>query len=268
MTGRVCQSMVKCDWGPKLLVMDSSGSDKEVVKFGNIFDRQAKLCADTCKITDHFTSVSVTTWTHLANEMIDETKITIMAVKFAAWLKRPLPMLSNIHDFQNLIHSLRVSWFNFGTLNFLATNFLSTYPDVMTSWSDYRTHFKEYCSRRNMKGFVNVFFQIEGQNVFLVEVDECYYNFTLADIKGLRKSLSIALGVPAVSLHLVTVRGGSVIIYFYYCYSDYLTRFKSLSSQQLNMIAVIKPHKILSLTDLYNQFKYDNIQSYYYYKVS
>ncbi len=271
MTGRQCQKMNKCDWGPKLLVVDSSDintSDKEVVKFGNIFDRQSKLCVDTGKITDHFTSVSVTTWKHLAEEMIEERKVSNISVDFAAWLRHPLPMLSNIHDLQNLLHSLRVSWFNFGALHYLATQFLSTYSDVMAIWSDYCINFKDYCCKRNLKSFVNVFFQIEEQNVFFVEVDECYYKFTLADIKSLRKSLSIALDVPAVSLHLVTVRGGSVIIYFYYCYSDYLIRFMSLSSLLLKMIAKIKPHRVLSLTDLYNRFQYDNIQSYYNYEVS
>ena len=270
MTGKVCQN-VEYDWQPKVLVVDSSetnSSVKEVVDFGKSYHRQAKLCADTCKIIKHFTTMSITTWSRLA-DVVCKTSITDIAIALGAWLKRPLPMLSNILELQNLIHSLRVSWFSFGALYFLAEYFLfSLYPEVMTSWDNYRAVFKQYCSNRHLKDFTNIFFQIEDENIFLVEVDEHYSDFTLADVKNFRESLSIALDVPAVSLHLVTVRQHCLIIYFYYCYSDYLTRFKSLSSQQLNMIAVIKPHKILSLTDLYNQFKHDNIQSYYYYEVS
>ena len=265
MTGKACQNL-EYDWRPKLLVVDSSSfnpSVKGIVEFGNNYHRQAKLCTDSYRIVKHFATVSITTWLHLT-KVVRQTDISDIVVVLGAWLQRPLPMVSNIHELQNLLHSLRVLWFSFGALHFLAEQFLfPLYPEVMTKWNNYCTDFKEYCSNRNLKDYTNVFFQVEDQNIFLIEVDECHYSFTLTDVENFRESLSIALGVPAVSLHLVTVRQKCLIIYLYYCFSDYLTRFKSLSSQQLNMIAVIKPHKILSLTDLYNRFKYDNIQSYY-----
>ena len=98
--------------------------------------------------------------------------------------------------------------------------------------------------------------------MFLLEVDKCLNSFTLSDIRALQNSLSIALGCPSVCLHLVTVRGGSLIIYLYYSYSDYLTVFQSLTKEQLKMISQIKAYRVLSLTDLHDQFRYDNIQSY------
>ena len=150
-----------------------------------------------------------------------------------------------------------------GLCFFIVEQFLSTsYPDLLANWNNYIAIFREYCSARNLKGYTSVFFQVEDENVFLLEVDERYYNFTLSDIEGLCNSLSIALGCPFVCLHLVTVRGGSLIIYLYYSYSDYLTVFQSLTTEQLKMISQIKSYRILSLTDLHYQFRYGNIQSY------
>ena len=196
------------------------------------------LCSETCKVSD-------------------------IAFYLSAWLKNQLPMISHLHELQSHLHSLRVSWFNFSALFFIVKQFLSTsYPDLLANWNNYLAIFREYCSARNLKGYTSVFFQVEDENVFLLEVDERYYNFTLSDIEGLCTSLSIALNCPFVSLHLVTVRGSSLIIYLYYSYSDYLTVFQSLTTEQLKMISQIKAYRILSLTDLRNQFRYDNIQSY------
>ena len=133
---------------------------------------------------------------------------------------------------------------------------------MLADWNNYLTSFKDYLSARNLKDYSNIFFRVEERNIFLLEIDECYYNFTLSDIEALCNSLSIALGCPSVHLHLVTVRGGSLIIYLYYSYSDYLTVFQSLTTEQLKMISQIKAYRILSLTDLHDQFRYDNIQSY------
>ena len=229
-------------------------------------DKQIRLCAETRRIAHSFQILSFDTWKHLYGANISIPKI---AFDLGVWLNKPLLMATDIQALRSQFHDLRVSWFNFQALYFLAEQFLfPLYPNVLSHWINYCVVFKEYCSNRCLRDFTNIFFEVEDENIFLVEVDECHYDFTLADVENFRKSLSIALDVPEVSLHLVTVRQKCLIIYFYYCYSDYLTRFKSLSSQQLNMIALIKPHKILSLTDLYNQFKHDNIQSYYFYEVS
>ena len=248
------------------MVLLANPKHSSVVLLETSYDRQIRLCAETRKIAHSFQILSFDTWMHLYEANISIPKI---AFDLGVWLNKPLLMATDIQGLRSQFHDLHVSWFNFRSIHFLAKQFLfKLYPEIETGWNNYCVVFKEYCSNRHLKDFTNIFFQVEDENIFLLEVDERYSDFTLADVENFRESLSIALGVPEVSLHLVTIGKGSVIIYFYYCYSDYLTRFKSLSSQQLNMIAVIKPHKILSLTDLYNQFKYDNIQSYYYYKVS
>ena len=228
------------------------------VRFEESYDRKAKLCAETSKITDLFASVCLKTWMCLRN--IDNHKVAKLGFKLSAWLGRSFPMISNIFKLQAFMHSLGISWFNYEPLHFLAKETLDS--GLISSWDNYIDCFTYYCSERNLKEYANVFFQTEQQHVFLLEVDECYSQFTLSDIKDLRKSLSTALKIPFVSLHLVTVRTGSLFIYFHYGYTDYLMMFQSLSSQQLREIASIKGYRILSLVDFYDQFKYKNIQKY------
>ncbi len=239
----------------------------ELILFDKSYDRQIRLCTETDRIAKSFKIVSSDTWNHL--NLFDEAKISKITFNFGIWLRNSPLLDSGMRGLSSVCHDLRVSWFNFSPLHYLAEQYLfPLYPNVEYNWSNYCAVFKEYCSNRHLADYTDLFFKVENRNIFLLEIDERYDNFTLADVQSLRESLSIALDIPAVSLHLVTVKTGSVIIYFYYCYSDYLTRFMSLSSQQLKMIAMIKPHKILSLTDLYKQFEYDKIQSYYNYEVS
>ena len=264
MSGRECQNLMT-DNRPKLLIVNPDhpvASDFD--KFEKNYARQKRLCSETSYLMSLFTELSLMTWTRLEIAVNTEpSSISKMAFKLGVWLNKPLPMISHLHDLQSHLHSLCVSWFNFSALFFLVEQFLSTsYPDLVMKWNNYLAIFREYCSVRNLKGYTSVFFQVEDENVFLLEVDERYYNFTLSDIEGLCNSLSIALDCPSVCLHLVTVRGGSLIIYLYYSYSDYLTVFQSLTTEQLKMISQIKAYRILSLTDLHNQFRYDNIQSY------
>ena len=254
---------------PKLWIVEPA-QFMQFVQFENHHTRQLRLCCETKYLIYLFNLLSSNTWNRF-NHLLGSGVIQAsnVARELGSKLRVNLPDLSDFEKIQNFTHLHNVNWFSFDLLYFMHNTFLREHcPEVTAEWDTYLALFREYCSARSLKDFVGVFFQVEDQNIFLVEIDEWYYNFTLADVDSFRESLSIALDVPAVSLHLVTVRQKCLIIYFYYCYSDYLTRFKSLSSQQLNMIAVIKPHKILSLTDLYNQFKHDNIQSYYYYEVS
>ena len=264
MSGRECQNLEHAN-RPKLLIVNPENPVySDFAKYEKDYARQKRLCTETSYLVGLFTKLSLETWTHL-DLIINSQPSTIstMAFKLGVWLNKPLPMMSHLHELQVHLHSLRVSWFNFGALFFLVEQFLTTsYPDLLSKWKNYLASFKKYCSTRNLKSYTSVFFQVEEQNVFLLEVDECLYNLTLSDIKALSKSLSIALNCPFVCLHLVTVRGGSLIIYLYYSYSDYLTVFQSLTTEQLKMISQIKAYRILSLTDLHNQFRYDNIQSY------
>ena len=263
-TEQVCQN-VYMETRPDLLIVNPDHPiASEFIKFERDYDRQARLCSETSKVVNLFALLSLKTWKYL-KLVVDEKKYKVSDISFelSAWLNHPLPVMSNLHELQAQLHLLRVSWFNFGILFFLVEQFLTTsYPDLHSDWKNYFDVFGEYCSGRNLRDYVNVFFQVEEQNVFLLEVDKCLNSFTLSDIRALQNSLSIALDCPSVCLHLVTVRGGSVIIYLYYSYSDYLTVFQSVSTEQLKMISQIKAYRILSLTDLHNQFRYDNIQSY------
>ena len=235
----------------------------DLIFFDESYDRQIRLCVETDRIARSFQILSLDTWRHL--KLLDEAMISEMVFDFSIWLRNSPLMDSGMRGLSSLCHDLRVSWFNFNPLHFLAKQYLfPLYPNVESNWSNYCAVFKEYCSNRHLADYIDVFFKVENRNIFLLEIDERYDKFTLADVENFRKSLSTAIGIPAVSLHLVTVKKKCLLIYFYYCYSDYLTRFKSLSSQQLKMIAHITPHKILSIRDLYKQFKYDDIQKYYY----
>lgn len=227
---------------------------------------RATLANETRYLTDCFRDIRIETWRGL-EQLVEEGKYSVadFVFKLNAWLDgKPFPMATNLIELQHHLHSICVTWFNYGPLEYLAKTFLSKNPTLMTNWNEYYRTLQDYCSIRDLRSrFVSVFFNlpVEGQNVFSLEVDEFLYDFTLADVKYLSNSLSRALGIPSVCLHLVTIGTGSLLIYFYYCYSDYLVMFKALTTQQLQIISQIKTYRILSLTDLHNRFTYDNIQN-------
>ena len=246
------------------MVDPSNPQVTDLVRFEDSYDRQAKLCVETNEIVRLFVSVSHITWKKLAS--LNYESVVEMALSLSNEFGISFPIISDINGLHYLVHSLKVSWFNFEPLRFLAFRFLLSYSIVLDNWENYTDRFIYYCQGRNLKRYTNIFFQMEQCNVFLLEVDECYNDFTLSDIKDLRKSLSTALDIHFVSLHLVTVRTGSLFIYFHYGYSDYLMMFQSLSAQKLREIASIKCYRILTLVDFYGQFKYENIQEYYHLK--
>ena len=260
-TGNACRNFLVSDF-PKLLVIDPKNSSASLFK--QSYDQHATLCQATSGIIEQFEVVVGDIWGQLfesvENHKVDIAKITRL---LCIWLGIKLPMLLDLDSLQNLFHSLRVSWYNIRPLHLLVTRVLaSKSPILLADWNSYLTRFKEYCSARNLKDYSDIFFRVEDHNIFLLEVDEHYHKFTLSDIEALCNSLSIALSCSSVCLHLVTVRRGSLIIYLYYSYSDYLSVFQSLTTEQLKLISQIKAYRILSLTDLHNQFRYDNIQSY------
>ena len=260
-SGDACQ-LVRYSKYPKLLVIDCKNSSASLFK--QSYDKHATLFHETSRIIELFRIVNNQIWGNLfesvENQRIDLAKI-IRTLRIG--LEVQLPMFPDLDSLQNHCHSLRISWYNFKPLHLLVTQVLAKLsPTLLADWNNYLTIFKEYCSARNLRDYSNVFFRVEEHNIFLLEIDEHYYNFTLSNIEDLCNSLSIALGCPSVCLHLVTVRGGSLIIYLYYSYSDYLIVFQSLTTEQLKMISQIKTYRILSLTDLHNQFRYDNIRSY------
>ena len=233
----------------------------DLVRFQSSYDRQMALCTETNQIIALYQIVYSITWEYFEN--FDGKKVEKIASKLSKWLTRPFSMESNTpQELQKFMHSLNLSWFNFESLEFLARKFLCSHSAVMDSWDMYIKRFSKYCEQRSLKEYKNVFFKTKDQRVFLLEVDDCYSKFTLSDIRDLRKTLSTVLKIPSVGLHLVTVKTGSLFIYFHYSYSDYLMVFKSLSDQQLREIASIKCYRILSLVDFYDQFKHKNIQEY------
>ena len=233
----------------------------DLVRFQSSYDRQTALCTETNQIISLFQIVYSITWEYFEN--FNGKQVETIARKLSKWLTRPFSMESNTpQELQKFMHSLNLSWFNFESLEFLARKSLCSHSVIMDSWDMYIKRFSMYCEQRSLKEYKNVFFQTKQERVFLLEVDDCYSKFTLSDIKDLRKTLSTVLKFPLVSLHLVTVKTGSLFIYFHYGYTDYLMVFQSLSAQQLGEIASIKCYKILSLVDFYDQFKYENIQEY------
>ena len=260
-TGNVCQNTCSSKF-PKLLVVDPRHSLASCCEKN--FQKHVTLCKATRSIIGQFQLVVSSIWEQLY-DCVDAHELNISKITrtLRSGLGIQLPMFPDLDSLQNHLHSLRVSWYNFCPLHLLVTQVLAKLsPTLLADWNSYLTMFKEYCSARNLKEFKNVFFRVEEENIFLLEVDDYFDEFTLSDIEALCNSLSIALNTFSVHLHLVTVRGGSLIIYLYYSYSDYLSVFQSLTTEQLKMISQIKAYRILSLTDLHNQFKYDNIQSY------
>ena len=260
-TGDSCEKL-RFSKFPKLLVLNPKSSLASYCE--QDFSRHAILCKATRGIIDHFQLLVNDIWEQLYDFM-DTKKINISKITHVlrTGLNIQLPMFQDLDSLQNHCHSLRVSWYNFRPLHLLVKQVLAKLsPTLLADWNSYLARFKEYCSARNLKDFKDVLFRVEEENIFLLEIDDHFNEFTLSDIEALCNSLSIALGCPFVCLHLVTVRGGSLIIYLYYSYSDYLTVFQSLTTEQLKMISQIKAYRILSLTDLHNQFRYDNIQSY------
>lgn len=226
---------------------------------------EASHCFDIQKIVENFHIVAMETWTYL-EELMDCGNFLFSDIvsELQSLLNHPLPLLTSVHELQSHFHAIHVSWFNYQPLQFLCQKFLSpSNPDLAYCWSNYCRIINEYCSSRSLKQFVDFFFKIEEENMLIIEIDDRSYDFTLADVDDLTNSLSNILNIPPRSLHLVTVRGGFLNIYFYYCFSDYLTIFKLLKSKELKKLANINDgYKILSFNDLHNHFQYNNIQKY------
>ena len=247
---------------PKLLVVDPKYSLG--LSFKQDFGRHAGLCKATSGLIDQFNLIVSEIWDQLYDSF-ETTQVSLSKIirTLRSGLEVQLPMFPDLDSLQNHCHSLRISWYNFKPLHLLVTRVLANLSStLLADWNSYLARFREYCSARNLKDLKDVYFRVEEENIFLLEVDDFYDEFTLSDIDKLRTSLGIALSCPSVYLNLVTVGKGSLIIYLYYSYSDYLTVFQSLTTEQLKMISQIKAYRILSLTDLHNQFRYDNIQSY------
>ena len=175
----------------------------------------------------------------------------------------PVPQdIVGVDDLNHYLKSIRVSWFNFKPIALISKVFLNPfYPEVHKKWIEYYHHFHEYCYQRNLRECAGILFNNENDNIFILQIDETYYNMMLSDISGLRDSLCYVLGCNELSVHLLGISPGSLLLVFCYCADDYHSRFQQLTREQLTCLADLKICKVLSLRDIENHFVYSNIQN-------
>ena len=206
-TGQSCENPCFSKF-PNLLLLNPRSSLASYCE--QDFARHAILCKATRGIICHFQLLVNGIWEQLYH-CIDARKTSISKITrvLRTGLSIQLPMFQDLDSLQNHCHSLRVAWYNFRPLHLLVMEILAKLsPTLLADWNIYITMFKEYCSARNLKDFKDVLFRVEEDNIFLLEIDDHFNEFTLLDIEAFCDSLSIALGCPSVHLHLVTVRGG------------------------------------------------------------
>ena len=169
----------------------------------------------------------------------------------------PVPQeITDVDDLNHYFKSISVSWFNFQPIALISKVFLNPfYPELQKKWIEYFHLFHEYCYQRNLKECVGILFNTENDNIFILRVDETYYNMKLSDISSLRDSLCNVLGCSKWSIPLLAVVPGSLLLVFCYCFDDYLSRFE-LTREQLACLADLKMFKVLSLRDIENRFVY------------
>ena len=207
-TGRICQSVCFSEF-PKLLVVDPKYSLG--LSFKRDFARHASLCKATSGLIGQFNLIVSEIWDQLYDSIeTHQVSLSKIICTLRSGLGVQLPMFSDLDSLQNHCHSLRISWYNFKPLHLLVTRVLANlYPTLLADWNSYLAEFRKYCSARNLKDLKDVYFRVEEENIFLLEVDDFYDEFTLSDIDQLCTSLGIALSCPSVYLNLVTVGKGS-----------------------------------------------------------
>ena len=174
----------------------------------------------------------------------------------------PVPQdITGVDDLNHYFKSICVSWFNFKPIAVISKVFLNClYPDLVKKWIEYVYLFHNYCNRHHLKEFPGILFNVESDNIFLMEVDETnYFNMKLSNISSLHDFLCNVLECNKLSVPLLAALPGSLLLVFCYCAEDYLNRFE-LTREQLNCLADLKICKVLSLRDIENRFVYSNIQ--------
>ena len=267
--GRRCETPIVVKY-PKLVLLKPN--QKIAERFNHTLDKEIELYARTTEIDEKFRECFYLTCSCLKCEVEGNGQkeqrgpkqdISDIVMKLCSFFSVPLPVhVTTIQELIDLFMSkLRVSWFNFEPVRFIATQQLGDlYPEVIQEWEDYDQDFKKYCSERNLGDYARILFNEENGNIFIIEIDEEYYEMKLSDISLLRKSLSRVLGCKTISVHLITVEKCCLLLSFCYCCDDYLNKF-NLTPRQLKSLAEIKLCKITSLKDKNNLFVYNNIQS-------
>ena len=240
--------------------------------FRRPLSKQNELYAMTKDIDDKFRACSVLTWCSLKCEVEGKCQqdrrgqqqdVSDIAMELCTYFQLPIPVhVTTMQELNSLFHRICVSWFHFQPIHYIATHRLGKlYPEVVEMWEDYIQCFKKYCSERNLREYSSILFNEENENIFILEIDERYYEMKLSDISRLRESLICVLGCGAISVHLVAVGTGSLLLSFCYCFDDYINKF-NLTPRQLKSLAEVKVCRITSLRDKHNQFVYNDVQSY------
>ena len=255
---------------PKFVLLNPNQSI--AARFDHTLSEENELYAMTTDIDERFRKCSVKTWSSLRCEVEGygarkrrgpKQDISDIVMELRIYFQLPMPInVTSIEELNDLFSKIRVSWFNFKPIHYIATSRLGDlYPEVIQMWEEYVQHFKKYCSERNLKEYSGILFNEESDNVFILEIGECYYKMKLSDIPLLRDSIICVIGCRAISVHLVAVGTGSLLLAFCYCCDDYINKF-NLTPKQLKSLAEVKVCRITSIRDKHNQFVYNDIQSY------
>ena len=231
--------------------------------FKDEYDRHTSICIATSGLINQFQLVVGDIWNHLGTS-VQENSLVIFSIANALSneFEIQLPIFPDLDSIQNYFHLLRVSWYNFRFLHLLVSQVMpKSNQNLLADWKSYLAGFEQYCSIHTLHDFSSVFFRVEEQNIFILEVDVFTSKYKLPDIYRIFNSLSKVLGFSSVYLNLLAVRAEMLLAYIHYCYSDYLTVFKSITPEQLRKISQIKDYRILSIADLHCRFRYENIQN-------
>ena len=160
---------------PKFVLLNPN--HKIASQFRHTLSEQNELYVKTKDIEEKFRASSCKTWCSLKFEVEGRGQrkrrgpkqyISDIAMELCTYFQLPMALhVTNIQELNDLFSKIRVSWFNFEPIHFIATRRLGDlYPDVIRMWDDYVQHFNKYCSERNLKEYSSILFNEENDNIF------------------------------------------------------------------------------------------------------
>ena len=180
---------------PKFMLLNPNQSI--AARFHHTLSEENELYAMTADIDEKFRVCSCKTWSSLKCEVEGYEdrkrrgpKQDIVMELRTTYFQLLMPIhVTSIEELNDLFSKIRVLWFNFEPIHYIATIRLGDlYPKVIQMWEDYVCHFRKYCSERYLKEYSGILFNEESDNVFILEIDECFYEMKLSDIPLLRDS--------------------------------------------------------------------------------
>ena len=224
-------------------------------------DETHAMCVKSKTMREHYKRLYSKTISKLKNIPLSKIEKIVYKIKsdFSIHGSDCDKVVLDIEGLIAFFKEIHVSWFNFRAL-YKAAKMLSI-EKLMNYWKCYELEFKDYADERTLnKELQQKLSKI--QNVFIIELDETSFDIKCSDIQYFRRCLADILDCDDGSLYLLGVKVGSLLLYFYYCCYDYLSRFK-LTQKQLKCLADVNtPSKILNIQDLRGRFVYTSIQSY------